>query len=497
MLNQLKAATNVATTENGARAFATTQSALLDFFSQGGALRNRSDSDKISLFTKAFAEDPTLALRSLFYFRDVRGGQGERNTFRVIAKYMADRHTDSMRKNLALVPYFGRWDDLYAFVGTRLENEAFEIIARQFGEDVRNEHPSLLAKWLKSENASSFETKRLAKKTREALGLTSAAYRKTLSALRKRISIVEQQMSEKNWDEIDYSKLPSGASLRYRQAFYRNDTDRYQSYIDSLKRGDAGVKVNVKTLYPYEIVHEIMGSGMTYLGSKYFASTRENIANADMLDAMWKNLPDYFGGNEDNSLVVVDTSGSMAGLPMEIAISLGIYAAERNTGKFHNHFMTFSSRPQLVELQGTDIVERVRNMSRADWGGNTNIEAVFNLVLDTAIKNSLSQDEMVERIFIVSDMEFDRCATGGNDVSLFQAIERKYMAAGYRLPALVFWNVNARNAQYPMTMNKTGVQLVSGASPSIFTNLLKGKMLTPYEMMLEVINDERYGDITA
>ncbi len=495
MLNHLKAATNVAYTENGARAFATTQSALLDMFAQGGALRNRSDSDKIKLFTKAFAENATLALRMLFYFRDVRGGQGERNTFRVVVRYLADHHTDAMKKNLGFISFFGRWDDLYAFVGTKLEKDAFAIIASQFRQDVGSERPSLLGKWLKSENASSYETKTLAKKTREALDLTPRQYRKALSALRSRIAIVESQMSANEWTDIDYSKLPSQAGLRYRQAFYRHDLEGYQGYIDSLKRGDAGVKVNTKTLYPYEIVHEIM-SGKVRIGNKYNVQFG-TAANEDMLDVMWANLPDYFDGNTENSLVVVDTSGSMCGLPIEIAISLGIYAAERNKGKFHNHFMTFSNRPQLVELQGTGLVERVRNMSQANWDMNTDIKKVFDLVLKTAVENNLPQDEMIGRIYIVSDMEFDGCVNGGNNQSLFQTIESEYRAAGYKMPNLVFWNVNARGAQFPTTMTATGVQLVSGASPSIFTNLLKGSMLSPYELMLDVINSERYGVISA
>ncbi|WP_336784145.1 DUF2828 family protein [Paenibacillus illinoisensis] len=494
MLNHLKAATNVAYTENGARAFATTQSALLDMFAQGGALRNRSDSDKIKLFTKAFAENSTLAMRMLFYFRDVRGGQGERNTFRVIVRYLADHHTDAMRRNLGWISYFGRWDDLYAFVGTKLEKDAFGIITSQFREDVSSERPSLLGKWLKSENASSYETKTLAKKTRESLDLTPRQYRKALSALRSRIAIVESQMSANEWTDIDYSKLPSQASLRYRQAFYRHDLDGYQGYIDSLKRGDAGVKVNTKTLYPYEIVHEIF-SGKVRVGNKYNVQFG-NAANEDMLNVMWENLPDYFNGNTENSLVVVDTSGSMYGLPIEIAVSLGIYAAERNKGKFHNHFMTFSNRPELVELQGTGIVERVRNMSQANWDMNTDIKRVFDLVLKTAVENSLPQDEMIGRIYIVSDMEFDGCVTGGNNQTLFQTIESEYRAAGYTMPNLVFWNVNARGSQFPTDMTATGVQLVSGASPSIFTNLLKGSMLSPYELMLDVINSERYGVIS-
>lgn len=495
MLNQLKNQMNVAYTHNGARAFATTESSLLDFFAQGGAIRNRSDSDKISLFTKAFGEDATLALRTLFYFRDVRGGQGERNTFRVIVKYLADRHTDSMRKNLHLIPFFGRWDDMYAFVGTKLEADAFEIMRTQFKEDIKAEYPSLLGKWLKSENASSFETKQLGKKTREVFGLTPKAYRKTLTDLRKKISIVESKMSAKKWVDIDYSKVPSQAGMRYRQAFYRNDEERYEAFVNAVKRGDEGVKMNTKTLYPYEIIREVenkFGAWNHYARTDYV-----NNIEADVLDTLWNNLPDYFEGKEDNSLVVVDTSGSMSGLPIQIAVSLGIYAAERNKGKFHNHFMTFSERPELVELKGTGLVERVHNMTKANWDMDTNIERVFSVILDTAIKNNVPQDEMISRVLIVSDMQFNRCVDGGDDLSLFEEIEKKYKEAGYSLPKLVFWNVNASSTQFPSTISRTGAQLVSGASPSIFKNVMKGDMMSPYELMLDVINDERYSQIEA
>jgi hypothetical protein len=494
MLNHLKNATNVAHTTNGARVYATTGSAVLDFFSKGGALRQTREDEKIALFTRAFAEDPVLALKALFYFRDIRGGMGERETFRVIARYLADYHTDAMAQNIALIPFFGRWDDLYTFVGTRLEHLAFAIISAQFHEDIDTEKPSLLGKWLKSENASSFNTKQLAKKTRQALGLTPRQYRKALSSLRARINVLERDLSANNWTGIEYSKLPSQAGRRYREAFFRHDEVGYRSFLDSLKRGE--VKVNTKTLYPYELIRELFTGQMAYgASSHYNPETRRLSADAeDAINALWTNLPDYFNGEADNSLVVADTSGSMRGLPIQIAVSLGIYAAERNKGKFHNHFITFSNRPQLVELQGTGVCEKVRNMAKTNWDSNTDIEAVFDLILDTAVKNRISADEMVGRVIIVSDMQFD-CARGGNDKALFEKIRDKYTRAGYNMPSLVFWTVNSFSGNTPAKMSDTGVQLVSGASPSIFTNILKGKMLTAYELMLNVLNAERYSVI--
>jgi hypothetical protein len=504
MLNGLKTATNVATTENGARAFRTTQSAVLDLFAQGGALRERNEAEIISLFTKAFAEDKLLALKALFYLRDVRGGQGERRTFRTVIRYLADNHTESVRKNIWLFPAFGRWDDLYELFGTRLEEDAIQLIRSQFEADYSTEHPSLLAKWLKSENTSSPISRKLGRKTREALGLSPRQYRKALSALRSRITLVETRMSQKEFSAIDYSQVPSQASLRYRQAFYRNDGDRYTAFIESLKRGDKDVKINTKTLYPYEIVSKIPLSSMSYRNGKYytgFGLQEFPQSEVDTLSVLWSNLPDYFGDNTENSICVVDTSGSMqsnGGLPIQTALSLGIYTAERNRGPYHNHFITFSNRPDLVELQGSNIVEKVINMSQANWDMNTNVEAVFDLILNTAIKNRLSQDDMIGRIYIISDMEFDGSTRGrGNDEALFETITRRYAEAGYKMPQLVFWNVNARNAQFPMTKSSTGVQLVSGHSPIIFKNLLRGKFMSAYELMLDVLNDERYNEIRA
>lgn len=493
-LQGLQAATNVAHTKNGARTYQTTNSAVLDFFSQAGAMRRQDKNQKISTFTRAFAEDPLLALKALFYIRDVIGGQGERQTFRDILRYMANTHPEAIKKNLSLIPEFGRWDDLYELDGTRLEKEAYAMLRSQFVKDLSSEHPSLLGKWLKSENASAKKTRVLAKKTRKAFGLEPKEYRTALTELRRRISILETKMTEKKWDEIDYSTIPSVAGLKYRQAFYRNDEARYQAFLDSLKRGDKGVKVNTKALYPYDIVAKIPLSSMSYIGGRFYTSFGQ--ADTDTLDVLWNNLPDYFDGKEENSICVVDTSGSMNGLPIQVAISLGIYAAERNKGTFKDHFITFSDHPSLQKIEGSNIVEKVQNLSRAHWDGNTNIEAVFNLILETAVKNRLSQDELPTRIFIISDMQFDMATGRYRNNTNYDAIDQMFVDAGYKRPALVFWNVNAQPNQAPATYNEVGVQLVSGCSPVIFKNLLQNVQTTAYDLMLDVLNNERYAAVS-
>jgi Domain of unknown function (DUF2828) len=484
MLNYLKEETNYAYTENGALSRATTGSSLLDFFAQAGAMRKRSEQDIINAFTEAFSEDKLLALKALFYFRDIREGQGERRLFRVIAKYLANFHTDVMEKNLHLIPEYGRWDDLYVFFGTKLEDKVGQLIKEQFEKDIKSEYPSLLGKWLKSENTSSQESRVLAKMTRKILGLSPRQYRKALTSLRKKIDIVEAKMSANEWNEIKFEHVPSQAMLKYRNAFNRHEPKRYQEYLISLSKGET--KVNTKTLYPYQLVNKV---GIGYLRFKNLSIEEEQLLNE-----MWNNLPDYIGNKKENSIAVVDTSGSMYGTPLEVAISLGLYMAERNKGKFHNHFITFSERPQLQEIKGVTFCEKVRNMAKADWGMSTNIESVFNLILNTAIKHNLPQEEMIKKIYIISDMEFNYCVDGGNDKTLFENIREKYNRYGYELPKLVFWNVDARNKQFPVTMNDTGVQLVSGFSPTLFEQVMSGK--EAYDLMLDTLNSPRYDAIT-
>lgn len=362
------------------------------------------------------------------------------------------------------------------------------MFKKQLNEDLESECPSLLGKWLKSENTSSKESRRLGRKTREYLGYTAKEYRKILSQLRKKINIVETLMTSNKWEEIEYSNLPSKAGLQYRNAFRKHDEKRYGEFLESLANGE--VKVNSSTLFPYELVRKV--------DCGYYADRN----NDDLYNGMWDNLPNYLEDCEDNSIAVVDVSGSMSGLPMEVAISVGLYLAERNNGSFHNHFITFESNPNLLEVKGSNFCERVRNIMKAPWGGSTNILATFDLILNTAVKNKLPQSEIPSRLFIISDMEFDAargCGYGyyrntksDDRKTLFQRIESKWKAKGYKMPKLVFWNVASRNDISPMTMDDNGVQFVSGCSPSIFTSVMKGEFLSPYDLMLEVINSERY-----
>ena len=513
-LSALKDATNFTYTENGAITHKTTKSDLLDMFALGGAYRTRSDADVILLFKNAYAENPVYALKCLFYLRDARGGQGERRFFKTAMKWFANTDVEAARRNFKHIPEFGRWDDLYLFVNTPLENEVFQFMKEQLALDMQCKTPSLLAKWLKSENTSSTESRLLAKKTRQYFGMTAKQYRKTLSILRARINVLERLMSAGEWDKIEFDKIPSRAGLIYKNAFARHDIERMknekvQTYADFAK--DTTTKVNAKVLYPYEVVDK----AIKLMGFKGYGWIRNNgnvpMDNTDrlMINKYWDNLADYIQGANFNGIAVVDTSGSMNGssasAPINVAVSLGMYCAEKNNGPFKDHFITFESNPHLIKVEGVDFCEKVYNVTGAEWGGSTNIEAVFDLLLDTAIKNGCSQDEIPQNVVIISDMEFNFCVTSNNmsgrryynepmfnTETLFETMERKWNQHGYELPKLIFWNAEARQNNIPMTV-KDGVSFVSGMSPVLFEQILAGK--TAKDLMFDKLNSERYAII--
>jgi hypothetical protein len=483
----MKQKTNYTTTENRAVTHKTSNSDVLDYFAQGSALRNRTEESILKLFGKSFFENPLLTMKILFYSRDVRGGQGERDTFRTIITHLAKCENEALRKNLHLIPEYGRWDDLFCLLDTPFKKDVLKIIAKQLKEDMDSETPSLLGKWMKSENTSSPLSKEIAKKLRKGLKLSPREYRKTLSKLRKKISIVETSISQKRYDEIEYGKIPSGASLKYREAFRRNDYERYSTYLEALAEGKE--KVNVKTLYPYELVRK----------ADNYNFYKDSQSERSLLNSMWNALPDYVNGAELNDLAVVDVSGSMTcdnSVPLFTAISLGMYVAEKNNGPFKNHFITFSETPEIVKIKGNDFVERVQMMEEADWGYSTNLEAVFDLILETALLNKLSQEDIPNRLFIISDMEFNSATRRCSVIPLMKSIENRFKKHGYTMPKIVFWNVASHNDNIPMTMDESGVQLVSGANPKLFEALIKGEMLDAYKLMMSVIDVPRYEAIT-
>lgn len=485
-LNNLVDETNFAFTENGAITHKTTKSAVLDLFALGGACRNRPANECILYFKDALEEDESLAIKCLFYIRDILEGQGERRFFRICFNWLCREKPEAAKRNLDKIAEYGRWDDLiYATDGTELQNDAFDIIHSQLILDLESKTPSLLAKWLPSENCSSHTSKKMASKIRQYFHLTHKQYRMILSELRKRINIVERLMSEGRWDEIEFDKIPSRAGIIYRNAFARRDLikEKYKSFAE---RKDT--KVNAKALYPYDIAERAFRIN--------YADT--NTPERLMLQKYWDNLPDYYEGHEENGLAIVDTSGSMLGRPMDAAVALGAYIAERGHGPFANHFITFSHTPELVKFEGVDITDKFNRASNANWGMDTNLEAVFDLLLKTALSNDTKQEDLPDRLYILSDMEFNECIKGIDWLddekvveTLLEGIARKWKANGYELPQVIFWNLDARSSNIPAMGGRFAY--VSGFSPTIMKAILSGK--DGYDLMIEKLTSKRYEDV--
>ena len=486
MLKFLKNEANLTHTENGAVTYRSTQSECLDLFATIGALRRESDEEITNRFLRAYAEDADLAMKTLFFARDVRGGIGERRVFRTILKWLAENEPQSLEKNIPYIAEYGRYDDLLTLMGTSCEGKALQQIKEQLDADCAalesGNSVSLLAKWLPSVNASNEDTVRTAKRIARMMGMNDAQYRKTLSALRAKIGIIENNLREKDYT-FDYAKQPSKAMFKYRKAFMRNDGDRYGSFMNRVAEG--AEQIHTGTLTPYEIIQPFFNQGSI--------STQERQAT----NATW-NAQENFTGDE-NALVVIDGSGSMYGgadpIPATVALSLGIYYAEHNTGAFQNHFITFSENPKLVEIKGKDIYEKVRYCHQFNEVANTNIQRVFELILRTAVEHRVPQNEMPSKIYIISDMEFDYC-TEDCSMTNFEYAKQLFEKQGYQLPEVVFWNVASRNRQQPVKVNDRGVALVSGCNPRIFS-MLKAGILSPYAFMMDVLGSERYAAIVA
>ena len=483
-------------TENGAIGYRTTGKQLLDINFSVSSMRNMTEQKIIDKFIKTFYEDKMLAVKWLFYVADVREGMGERRLFRICFTYLAENHKDIAKAVLKLIPEYTRWDNLFVALDTELFKDASEIIQCQLMEDLANmreQKPiSLLAKWMPSVNASSAETRQLAKLLIAEFGMTQKTYRKMLSQMRAYSNVVEVSMSAGNWEAIDYAKVPSKANLIYRNAFLKNDEQRRREYLKKLEKGEE--TINAGVLFPHDIVHNYYER----MGWSYQIKSSVDTA----LEEMWKALPDYVEGN-GNTICVADGSGSMMTRVgntdiscLDVANALAIYFAERCQGAFQNQYITFSEHPQLVELsKASNLREKLEIAKNYNEVANTNIEAVFDLILQTAVREKLSQKEMPKNILILSDMEFDGCAVGNSRTKLtqelFTVIAQRYASYGYQLPRLVFWNICSRTGTIPVKENAFGVALVSGFSPAIMKMVLS-ESTNPWDCLLEQLNAKRY-----
>jgi len=480
-------------TENGAVALNTTSDALLDLFGTIGALRNADETRITTLFEEAYKADPLIATKILFYARDIRGdeetsGLGERKVFRVILKYCAKHHPEAIRPNLDLIGVYGRYDDLYELVGTPLENEMWVAMKKQFEEDLTNMAKgnaiSLLAKWIKTADASSDKTRKLGILTAQKLGYDVYNFKRIVRAMRKQIGIVEALMSTGRWDEIKYSEVPSRAMMIYRNAFKKHDEERFNQFAQKAVTGE--VKINSSTLYPYDLI----GKGINYWDWRWKLTGTEN----DIVQAQWDQLPNYVEPGT-NAIVMADTSGSMEGRPIMTALGLAIYFAQRNTGAYHNLYMTFSSCPKYQEIKGKTLAQIFRNLNYRGWQMNTDCEAAFNLILDTAIKNHVEPSEMPKSLIIISDMEFDQA--GNKQWSFYDQMRARFAEYGYEIPQVVWWNVESRHDVFHADKNRRGVVICSGQGAGVFKNLIGSVNMTPTEFMMKTVNAKRYDPITV
>jgi len=473
-LDELQKNTNKYTlTENGAVTNNSSLDANLDYFSRAGAMRGRTGDTK-RMFAKAYASNPLIALRTLFYLRDVRGGQGERDTFRAGLKELESIAPEMIKKIISnnWIGEYGRYDDLLAISDKKAVSEFIKL---QLDADAKayakGESVSLLAKWLPSENASSKESRKQALEFAELIGWKPSQYRKNIVTLRKYIKLLEQKMSNNEWSEIDYSKVPSQAGRKHVKAFMRHDEKRYREFLGKVDKGEA--KINTSTLYTYE-VFDLVKSG------------QNEVANT-----MWNNLPDYTNGTD--ALVIADVSGSMWGRPISVSVSLALYFAEHNKGIFNNKFMTFSSHPEVIDVVGKNLTDKLCFIETREWGMSTNLEAAFDAILNAAVSSGQGNYGMPKVLYIISDMEFDSACSRPSE-TIFENAQRKFKEAGLELPHVVFWNVDCRNDQSPATKFDDHVTLISGSSQSTFKYAVQGK--TPIELMQEVVNGERYSRIT-
>lgn len=523
--NGLKREAHKTKTLNGRDALDTTFNSRLDLFSTIGALRY-ADEDRIkTMVWQSYNEDPLYTLKIVLYGRDIRGGLGERKVTRFALRCLADWDPELIKRNMDLIPYYGRWDDYYSFIGTKVESHMWKTMQKWFEEDVdamkANKPISLLAKWIKNPNGHSKETKYLGIMTAHNFGYKSRKdvkrFTKLLVKMRRVIDVTEVKMSANEWNEINYERVPSRAAMNYRNAFIRHDKDRYEEYISEVQQGIK--KINASVLYPSDIVHAYIGeanrvlndSGYCIYGSFYANYYLKNkiplmaeIGKHNTLEAQWKALPNYVNG-EHNIMTIADFSGSMAGDPMETALALAVYFAERNKGAFHDLFMSFSNDTHVHQLKGNSLIEKLFNLDKEDWGSSTNLDSAFRKILEIGVKSKCTKKDMPKAIMIISDMEINPEVQGAfynSDrlLNMSSTIKEKwestYSQFGYDLPTVVYWNVNSIKPTFLDSSDSTGVAMVSGKSASTFKTVIDYlndvPLPTPVGLMNNVINSERY-----
>ena len=476
---------NKTTTLNGDKAFKSTKNANVDLFSVGGSSRELDVNSIKRLISQALLEDKNTALKNILYLSDIREGQGERRFFNIAIDFLYTDYPNILEELIPLIPEYGRWDYLYWIIEknnfSSPAKKALQLISTEWHKHV-DKGDSLMFKWLKSPRTSSKRSRELASITRKYLQLSYEEYSSALSKARKNLDIVEKKMSRKQWTKINYPSVPSKASIIYRDAFLRHDQEGYTKYLEDVKNGVR--KINTSVLTPVDILKRYNFDGSLIQSYDY----------DETLELAWKNLPNYLEDTKESILPMVDVSGSMYGFPITAAVALGIYFSQRCNSEYKNKFLTFSRYPKLEKLEGNTLKDIINNMSRAEWGTNTDITSAFNTILKTAIKYNMKQEDLPSKLLILSDMQFDRCTSGG-DITSQKLAKEAFKEAGYKLPELIFWNLNAEYGNQPVKYNKSGTCLISGYNPVILKFLVDGKLESPLETMNRVLNSERYAII--
>ena len=501
---------NFQQTENGATGYSTSGQNLVDLNFVVPARHKNVSPVELEKFVQALNEDTVLAVKWLFYLRDVREGLGERDSFIKLFKTLWLADPVSAGKVVKLIPEYGRWKDVVDILAefpndNDLTETIYLLIENQLREDCVNltedKSVSLLAKWLPSINASG-KSRKLAKRICNKLVLTFEDYRKVLSTLRKYLDVTEVKTCGGKWNEIDYNKVSSNANARYLNSFMRHDPERRQKYLDELSSPvSSSAVMHASNLYPHEVYAKY---SVTYR-RHYGADVNEDQG----IEALWANLKNI--DTVGNTMVVVDGSGSMVSrirgskiMAIDVARSLGVFFSERCIGEFKDKVIEFSAKPRYIDLTNChSLADKYNTLTKYNDCSNTNLEKVFDLLLKTAIDHNLPQSELPQRILIVSDMEFDYatniCSRVHNEVmaryqTLFESIKTKWIKYGYTMPNIVFWNVNSRTNTIPVTANECGVTLVSGYSVNNVKMVLSGDV-NPWTALKSVLESDRYNAI--
>lgn len=440
-------------TANGGITHSTSLNAVLDLFFIAGASRTMDESTIANMLAKAYAESKLLTLKVIFWAGDIRGGQGERRFLRIALKWLETYHNSVLEQLLHFVPEFNRWDSLFELSS----DKSLQLIHKALAD--KNQ---LCAKWMPRKK----QYDNFASKFRKRFGLTPKQYRQLIV---ENTNVVETQMCKKEWSEIEYKKIPSVAFSKYRKAWARNDGERFKQFIDDVNAGKQ--KIHASVIFPHDIYKSYKAGG-----------------DEASINAQWNCLPNYLENSEEKILPVCDVSGSMSGTPMDISVSLGLYFSERNKSVFKDAFITFSEKPKLQHLKGV-LSQRIQQLENADWGMSTNLVAVFELILNAAVTNKLSNDDLPTMIVIISDMEFNMASKSQTN---FEVIDKAFAKHEYKRPSLIFWNVNGRENNVPVNKNDKNVALVSGCSPVTIKSILSAREITPLEVMMTALNDKRY-----